>query len=126
MPTFIKPARVVVDESGSGLAIAAVFGVFAVAAISSVAAIRIHAMVLILIGLGMLAAAGSAWLVHVLRRDGLWLWHAPTAAPEPGPFRLVASRPAPPIPRPGPLAIDQPHQLLHGETAQPRLTKETP
>jgi hypothetical protein len=124
MPTFIRPARVVVDESGSGLAIAAVLGVFAVAAISSVAAILIHAMVLILIGLGVLAAAGTAWLVHVLRRDGLRMWHPPVPAAGLVPADVAGAAQALSAPRP--LAIEAPHQQLHGETAQPRFTKETP
>jgi hypothetical protein len=83
MPTYVRPSRVVIDEGGSGAAIAVLLAAAAVAAASSVLAIIVHALILILIAAAVLAAAGIAWLVRVLRRDELRMWHPAVPASEP-------------------------------------------
>jgi hypothetical protein len=127
MPVFRHPARVVVDEGGSDLA-AAVLAIAAVAVIASVIAVIIHTLVLILATLAVLTVAGTAYLVRVLRRDGLRMWRPPSVGPAPAPVRVVASRPAQAIPAPRPDSIEAPRpQLLPGHAVQPLpIPRETP
>lgn len=103
MPTFIRPAKVVVTEDSGGLA--AVAGLAALAAVTAAAsAIITDVLTAILITLVALALAGTGVLAILLRRDGL---HAPLP-PAPG------RAPAPELPAAtataitAPLAIEAP------------------
>jgi len=86
MPTYVRPARVIVEESGGGLAAAvAVIGLGAV--ISSAAVIIADVLTAVLIIMCALALAGLGVLAIVLRRHGL---RAPLP---PGPGRTPAHPP---------------------------------
>jgi hypothetical protein len=103
MPTFIRPERVTVTESGGGLAAAAVAG----AAVVAVLLARIVAGLVWAIAAGAVVTvlAGVAVLVLLLRRSGgIWLVWAPPRAERPG----LAAEPATVISEPRPLAIGAP------------------
>jgi len=90
MPTYVRPARVIVEESGGGLAAAvAVIGVAAV--ISSAAAVIEDVLTAVLITMTALALAGLGVLAIVLRRHGL---RAPLP---PGPARAAQAISGPPL-----------------------------
>lgn len=79
MPVFIRPARVVVDQGGSGLAAALLVGVVAgaVTVVSSVAAALTQAAWAILAALLGLCVVGIAGFVVLARRGRSWLYVAP-------------------------------------------------
>jgi hypothetical protein len=110
MPTFIKPGRVIVDEGGSSAAIAVLAAGVALAAISSIAAAVMHALILILIGLAALVTLGIAWLIHILRRDGMHPWRPPPPAQSTAPRCAIPAR--------LPLAIE-PQRPLRGDADCP-------
>src|ERR1700727_1151922 len=84
MPTFIRPARVVVDE-GNGH-VAAIIAAIVLAGVVSSAAVLIADIVTALLIIAAIAVAGAVTgLVIVLRRTGLAVvrFHDAPAAPEP-------------------------------------------
>ena len=109
MPTYVRPARVIVEESGGGLA-AAVAVIAVAAVISSAAVIIADVLTAILITMTALALAGVGVLAIVLRRHGL---RAPMP-PEPAraSVRPPAGRAATALSGP-PLAIEAPRPPLH-------------
>jgi hypothetical protein len=121
MPVFIRPARVAVDEGGSG--VAAIAAVVAVAVIITAAAAVIADIITALAIAAVAAVLGSAGaLVIVLRRNGVALVQrppAPARAPVLGPAAATAQT----LSAPRPLAIGPP-RTVHGTTGQPHITEE--
>jgi len=108
MTVFIRPARVIVEESGG---LAAAISVVALAAVLSAAsAIIADVLTAVLITMTALALAGLGILAIVLRRHGL---RAPLPpGPARAPVRPPAARTAQAISAP-PLAIEAPRPALH-------------
>lgn len=106
MPTFIRPARVIVDEGGSGLAaIAAVVGL---AVIITAAAAVIEDIITALAIAAVAAVLGSAGvLAIVLRRNGTApVWRPPATTRPSVPGRTA--RPVQARTAPRPRAIEAP------------------
>jgi hypothetical protein len=109
MPTYIRPARVVVDE-GSGH-VAAIIAAIVLAVVVSGAAVLIADIVTALLIIAAIAVAGSlAVLVIVLRRTGLGVDQRPPPPARRAPVAIpVAER----------RAITPTRIVLHGEPMQP-------
>ena len=117
MPTFIKPARVVVDE-GSGH-VAAIIAAVVLAVVVSGAAVLIADIVTALLIIAAIAVAGAVTgLVIVLRRTGLAVVHFHDAPAAPEPAAVITAL--------QPRSIDPPRTALHVTIVPGDTTKETP
>ncbi|HEY2550104.1 MAG TPA: hypothetical protein VGI64_05965 [Streptosporangiaceae bacterium] len=109
MPVFNNPRRVIVETGGAGNDL--LIGlVLAVAVAAGVVWLVEQVAVAILCTLSALTLACTAYLVHVLRRDGLRLWRPGQLPGEQAPARVTArpARPGRVRGRTAPRAIEAP------------------